>query len=91
MDLDLIGLKRFELGRSSHFDPNVKDKEIILLGTPLSAKAWAQAEFKSGDGTFKICPKPFYQVSNLSLLDIHCFNIFFSRCLSSWHSLVVSM
>ena len=52
MDLDLIGLKRFELGRSSHFDPNVKDKEIILLGTPLSAKAWAQSEFKSGDGTF---------------------------------------
>ena len=77
MDLDLIGLKRFELGRSSHFDPNVKDKEIILLGTPLSAKAWAQSEFKSGDGTFKICPKQFYQVCNSSLQDIVCSNILF--------------
>ena len=77
MDLDLIGLKRFELGRSSHFDPNVKDKEIILLGTPLSAKAWAQSEFKSGDGTFKICPKQFYQVCNPSLKDIICSNILF--------------
>ena len=65
MDLNLIGLKRFELGRSSHFDPNVKGKEIILLGTPLTVKAWAQAEFKSGDGTFKICPKQFYQVPDL--------------------------
>ena len=62
MDLDLIGLKRFEIGRSSHFDPEVKGKEIILLGTPLTAKAWAMSEFKSGDGTFKICPKQFYQV-----------------------------
>ena len=52
----------FELGRSSHFDPNVQGKEIILLDTPLTVKAWAQAEFKSGDGTFKICPKQFYQV-----------------------------
>ena len=65
MDLALIGLKRFELGRSSHFDPEVKDKEIILLGTPLTAKAWSQSEFKSGDGTFKICPKQFYQVLKL--------------------------
>ena len=62
MNLDLIGLKRFQLGSSSHFDPEVKGKEIILLGTPLTAKAWAQSEFKSGDGTFKICPKQFYQV-----------------------------
>ena len=68
MDLSLIGLKRFELGRSSHFDPEVKDKEIILLGTPLTAKAWAQSEFKSGDGTFKICPKQFYQVLKPFLL-----------------------
>ena len=45
MDLNLIGLKRFELNRSSHFDPNVKGKEIILLVTPLTVKAWAQAEF----------------------------------------------
>ena len=56
MDLDLIGLKKIELGRSSHFDPEIKDKEIIILGTPLTAKAWAQSEFKSKDGTFKICP-----------------------------------
>ena len=67
MDLDLIGLKRFELGRSSHFDCDIKGKEIILLGTPLTVKAWAQAEFKSGDGTFKICPKQFYQVNRLCL------------------------
>ena len=65
MNLELIGLKRFELGMSSHFDPEIKGKEIILLGTPLTAKAWAQAEFKSGDGTFKICPKQFYQVTFL--------------------------
>ena len=32
--------------------PEVKGKEIILLGTPLTVKAWAQSEFKSGDGTF---------------------------------------
>ena len=54
MELELIGLKRFQLGSSSHFDPEVTGKEIILLGTPLTAKAWAQSEFKSGDGTFKI-------------------------------------
>ena len=65
MNLELIGLKRFQLGMSSHFDPEIKGKEIILLGTPLTAKAWAQAEFKSGDGTFKICPKQFYQVTFL--------------------------
>ena len=62
MDLKKIGLDKFELGRTSHFDPNVKDKDIILLGTPLTAEAWAKSEFKSGDGTFKICPKQFYQV-----------------------------
>ena len=62
MDLSLIGLERFELGRCSHFDPEVKDKEIILLGTPLTAKAWSLSEFKSGDGTFKICPRQFFQV-----------------------------
>ena len=43
MNLDLIGLKRFQLGSSSHFDPEVTGKEIILLGTPLTAKAWAQS------------------------------------------------
>ena len=62
MDLKKIGLDQYELGRSSHFDPEVKNKEIILLGTPLTAEAWAKSEFKSGDGTFKICPKMFYQV-----------------------------
>jgi hypothetical protein len=55
----------------------VKDREIIILGTSLSAKAWAQSEFKSGDGTFKICPKQFYQVCNPSLKDIVCSNILF--------------
>ena len=60
MDLKKIGLDKY--GRSSHFDPKIKNKEIILLGTPLTADAWAKSEFKSGDGTFKICPKMFYQV-----------------------------
>jgi hypothetical protein len=51
MDLNKIGLGHLELGRSSHFDPDVKDKDIILLGTPRTAEAWARSEFKSGDGT----------------------------------------
>ena len=88
MDLDLIGLKRFELGRSSHFDPEIKDKEIILLGTPLTAKAWAQSEFKSGDGTFKICPKQFFQVKSF-LRDTFFNQIYVLRSLSSWAFLVV--
>ena len=59
IDLDNIGLGHLVLGRSSHFDPDVKDKDVILLGTPITAEAWARAEFKSGDGTFKIGPKMF--------------------------------
>ena len=39
-----------------------------MLGTPLTAEAWARSEFKSGDGTFKICPKLFYQVFVLMAL-----------------------
>ena len=62
MDMKKIGLEKYELGRCSHFNPEIKDKDIILLGTPLTAEAFAKAEFKSGDGTFKICPKQFYQV-----------------------------
>ena len=62
IDLKKIGLEKYELGRCSHFDPEVKNKDVILLGTPLTAEAWAKSEFKSGDGTFKICPKQFYQV-----------------------------
>ena len=64
IDLKKIGLEKYELGRCSHFDPEVKNKDVILLGTPLSAQAWAKSEFKSGDGTFKICPKQFYQVKS---------------------------
>ena len=62
MDLKKIGLEKYELGRCSHFNPEIKNKDIILLGTPLTAEAFAKAEFKSGDGTFKICPRQFYQV-----------------------------
>ena len=69
IDLDKIGLKHLELGRSSDFaNPEVENKDIILLGTPTTAEAWARSEFKSGDGTFKICPKEFYQVIFYSIL-----------------------
>ena len=64
IDLEKIGLKHLELGRSSDFyDVEEENKDIILLGTPATAEAWARSEFKSGDGTFKICPKEFYQVN----------------------------
>ena len=53
IDLEKINLKNLELMRTSHSDPNIKNKDIILLGTPITAEAWAKSEFKSGDGTFK--------------------------------------
>ena len=63
MDLEKIGLQHLELGRYSHMDENELNKDVILLGTPATAEAWSRSEFKSGDGTFKICPKEFYQVN----------------------------
>jgi hypothetical protein len=62
IDLNDVNLKHIELARTKHPDPEVKDKDIILLGTHTTAEAWAKAEFKSGDGTFKITPKLFFQV-----------------------------
>ena len=62
MDLKKTGLEKYEHGRFASFQTGVKDNDIILLGTPLRAETWAKSEFKTGDGTFKICPKQFYQV-----------------------------
>ena len=62
IDLDDMNLKGIELARSKHPDPEVKNKDILLLGTHTTAKAWAMSEFKSADGTFKITPKLFFQV-----------------------------
>ena len=68
IDFSLIGLEHLQLGRCAHADPEVKNKDVFLFGTPLTAEAFAKAEFKSGDGTFKICPKLFYQVFVLMAL-----------------------
>ena len=89
MNLDLIGLKRFQLGSSSHFDPEVTGKEIILLGTPLTAKAWAQSEFKSGDGTLRFVLSSFIKYEGKFFSPIFMCICF--RCLFSWHYLGVSM
>ena len=62
IDFSLIGMDNLQLGRCAHPDPEIKDKDVFLFGTPLNAEAFAKAEFKSGDGTFKICPKLFYQM-----------------------------
>ena len=53
-------MKDLVLGRQS--SPDVKNKDVIVLGTPTTVSAWACAQFKSGDGTFKITVKTFYQV-----------------------------
>ena len=89
IDLDKIGLGHLVLGRSAHFDPEVKDKDVILLGTPVTAEAWARSEFKSGDGTFKICPKMFYQVKDDLTIVHSTFILFAGFCLdgSIWRSL----
>ena len=46
-------MKDLVLGRQS--SPDVKNKDVTV-------SAWARAQFKSGDGTFKITVKTFYQV-----------------------------
>ena len=51
-------MKDLVLGRQS--SPDVKNKDVIVLGTPTTVSA--RAQFKSGDGTFKITVKTFYQV-----------------------------
>ena len=48
IDLAKLNLKHIELGRSSHPDPEILNKDIILLGTPITAEAWARSEYKSG-------------------------------------------
>ena len=53
-------MKDLVLGRQS--SPDVKNKDVIVLHTPTTVSAWARAQFKSGDGTFKITVKTFYQV-----------------------------
>ena len=68
IDLSLVNLGHLLLGHCAHPDPEVKNKDVFLFGTPLTAEAFAKAEFKSGDGTFKICPKLFYQVFVLMAL-----------------------
>ena len=68
IDLSRIGLKHLLIGHCAHSDPEIKNKEVFLFGTPLTAEAFAKAEFKSADGTFKICPKLFYQVFVLMAL-----------------------
>ena len=54
-------MKDLVLGRQS--SPDVKNKDVIVLRlTPTTVSAWARAQFKSSDGTFKITVKTFYQV-----------------------------
>ena len=38
------------------------NKDIILMGTHRTVQQFTLSKYKSGDGTFKICPKNFYQV-----------------------------
>lgn len=59
MDPEKVGLGHLVLGRRKH--PEEKNKDVILFGTLLSATAWARSQFKSGDGTFKMTVKSFYQ------------------------------
>ena len=55
-----VGLGHLVLGRKSH--PVEKNKDIIALGTYSTMSAWSRAQFKSGDGTFRMTVKSFYQV-----------------------------
>ena len=41
-----VNLKNVELSRTKHPNPEVKEKDKILLGTPVTAEAWSRAEFK---------------------------------------------
>jgi hypothetical protein len=61
IDLSLVNLGHLLLGHCAHPDPEVKNEDVFLFGTPLTAERFAKADFKSKDGTFKICPKLFYQ------------------------------
>ena len=61
-------MESIQLEHFAHPDPDVRDEDDFLFGTPLSAEAFAKAEFKSGDGTFKITPKLFFQVFVLMAL-----------------------
>ena len=51
-------MKDLVLGRQS--SPDVKNKDVTV-------SAWARALFKSGDGTFKITVKTFYQIPGSSI------------------------
>ena len=55
-----VGLKHLVLGRRSN--PEANNKDVIVLGTYATASAWSRSQFKSGDGTFKMTVKTFYQV-----------------------------
>ena len=41
-----------------------EDRDVFLLGTKETAAQFSVSKFKSGDGTFSIAPKMFYQVRN---------------------------
>ena len=55
-----MGLGHLVLGRRSV--PEAKCKDVIALGTFATASACSRSQFKSGDGTFKMSVKTFYQV-----------------------------
>ena len=57
IDLSSMNMEHIQLARSSHPNTEIGDKDIIILGTPVTAEAWARSEFKRADGTFKITPK----------------------------------
>lgn len=46
------------------FDDGVEDK-ILIFGTPLAKQYLLKYKSYYGDGTFKICPFPFYQVYSI--------------------------
>ena len=93
IDLEKIGLDHILLGKCGPFDDSPqeitelvreseKNKDVILFGTRSTADAWSRSEFKSGDGTFKICPRLFYQVICPLLKNFSQCNFFFrSLCL----------
>lgn len=56
------------------FDDGIEDK-ILIFGTPLAKEYLKKHKFFYGDGTFKICPRPFYQVYSLHINISHADNI----------------
>ena len=76
-----VGLKHLVLGRRSH--PEAKNRDVIALGTPATASAWARSQFKSGDGTFKMTVKSFYQEKHLraSLILIDFNSDLYTNCM----------